>query len=452
MSKNIKGIIMLLKEKVYLPFSSRRYSIDKLGKLTDAKNNVVSTFIKGNEIFVKLDWVEGRKEYKLAILVLVAYGKVNLPDHLISRVEPLYLDGDSNNLSPINILYKYINFPLEVEEFSGFYYVPFYDNYAIDKNGVILNITTGKIKTWSTMVPISGSNKTSGYRYTRVVNNFGNSKLLFMHRAMCLVFLDYDQTVEKLVVNHKNGITSDNSINNLEWCTYRENNIHAIKNGLRLKVQPILMKNLITNEVKRFSSAGECGKYLGKTRGEYIRNRLISIGGKVYNDMLIFKVDDGSEWPDVKDMKICRLGKGSDIVARNIFTGDIIIFNGINEGFNLTKVKPETILRHVNDEVDIPINGFNFRYYTDNLDWPKHSARHLIIYDKFPVYPSDGVIMTDAITGEDTFFPSAAEACNVLKISRQLLGYYINNKLTYKDKFILTYFKIRCYNDGPVIE
>lgn len=61
-------------------------------------------------------------------------------------------------------------------------------------------------------------------------NNSNNRGSYFTHRIIAKMFcFEYEN---KNIVNHKNGIKTDNRFSNLEWCTYQENIDHAIKNGL----------------------------------------------------------------------------------------------------------------------------------------------------------------------------------------------------------------------------
>lgn len=48
-------------------------------------------------------------------------------------------------------------------------------------------------------------------------------KRLSVHRLVLLTFV----WPSELVCNHKNGIKNDNRLDNLEWCTQKENNIHS---------------------------------------------------------------------------------------------------------------------------------------------------------------------------------------------------------------------------------
>lgn len=58
-----------------------------------------------------------------------------------------------------------------------------------------------------------------------------NGKHQLVHRLVALSFLDGPGEE----VNHKNGIKSDNRIENLEWCSHKDNIIHARKSGFLKK-------------------------------------------------------------------------------------------------------------------------------------------------------------------------------------------------------------------------
>ena len=70
---------------------------------------------------------------------------------------------------------------------------------------------------------------TKGYLQVKLCNQ-KIKKYKIVHRLVGECFVENPS--EKPCINHKNGIKTDNRAVNLEWCTYRENNLHAIKSGL----------------------------------------------------------------------------------------------------------------------------------------------------------------------------------------------------------------------------
>ena len=70
----------------------------------------------------------------------------------------------------------------------------------------------------------------NGYAMVNLNKN-KNLSVLYVHRLVAETFISNPNNLP--VVNHIDGVKSNNNINNLEWCTYSENNIHAEKTGLR---------------------------------------------------------------------------------------------------------------------------------------------------------------------------------------------------------------------------
>lgn len=70
----------------------------------------------------------------------------------------------------------------------------------------------------------------SRYRQVELCDKYGKATSKLVHRLVALNHIDNPEN--KPCVNHIDGDKWNNRNDNLEWCTYRENNIHAYKNGL----------------------------------------------------------------------------------------------------------------------------------------------------------------------------------------------------------------------------
>ena len=176
-----------------------------------------------------------------------------------------------------------------------------------------------------------------------------------------------------------------------------------------------------------------------------MRERIVEFPEVVRSDLLAFKYDDGEPWPEVDHRKIQlrRTGYDEDILARNVFTGEIIVFTDAMAGQYLTGVKADTISLHLRENYDIPIMGYNFRYKRNRVDWPKHTKYHLATYQEHPVKPPNGVIVVDLESGEEMYLTSRGKACTQYGLSKSRISQLIRDEMPLDSRYLFKHYDLR---------
>ena len=133
-------------------------------------------------------------------------------------------------------------------------------SYEISNFGNLRNTRTGLI--------LKGSIKKNGYREFCLQEN-GERVFVSGHR---LTFFNFNQELieqaenKQMVINHKNGNKSDNNLDNLEFISATENNLHAIYDlniNLKNNIKKVYVFDDEFNVINTFPSLREAGRQFG---------------------------------------------------------------------------------------------------------------------------------------------------------------------------------------------
>jgi hypothetical protein len=133
----------------------------------------------------------------------------------------------------------------------------------------------GRVKSYKKPIPIiikPGKDKDGYLQF--VLYKQGNPTMRKIHRNVAESFII--NTLNKKCVNHINGIKSDNRVENLEWCTHKENIQHALKTGLRKNNLKLYEKEMIND-------------YLNNGLFLYQISKLYKVGRTQLRDLFISK-------------------------------------------------------------------------------------------------------------------------------------------------------------------
>ena len=412
-----------------LPISGKGIFVNTNGVVTDNNNTIIKTFEKDKELYVSIDWFDGCKEYLVAIIVALTFKPVFIPIKNWKKLEILYKDGNKQNIHPSNLVWKFPKEGIECNSYPGYYYIPGYTRYVINKDGIIIKtLTNKKCKPYLT-------NK--GYIRVTVVNDItGEKNNIGLHRLLAMTFLEYDEYVDSLHVNHIDNNKENNDISNLEWCTPEHNVHHSFINGNRKKIieysgnnnRSILVKNILTNEIVEYRTRYDCYRKLNIDKDiiSYLCN---SKDQPIYKGILQFKYkDDLSLWRVIENLEqeLLLANKTKKVLVRNIETGEIKEFDSQKECAQYYKTVDAVISNRVKTKGQVLFpGGLQFKLKSDTTPWKDFSS----VENEIRKHDGTrGVVVRNIKTKEIKEYYSCSDCCKDLNILPGVLNWRLTKK------------------------
>ena len=126
----------------------------------------------------------------------------------------------------------------------------FEGRYAVTEDGQVFSYRSKRF--------LAGETTRNGYHRVQL----GGQKYL-VHRLVAMTYIPNPE--DKPCVNHKDCNRLNNNVNNLEWCTYEENNTYAdrLEKSAAKHSRRVKQMTLDGEFIRYWDSAAEAGRELG---------------------------------------------------------------------------------------------------------------------------------------------------------------------------------------------
>ncbi len=233
------------------------YRIDINGKVLDSAEKEIVLESVGPKM-VRIELFGVTRDVSLSWLSCLSWYECGVISNLEEVLGEIYF-LQSDPISKVRCG-KIMQFKNPVYYKKGFRYIPPYPRYAISSNGILIDTLTNGV--------VSGRVEIYGYVQAHVYNpdKCSNRNTPF-HRLLAFAWLPNTDFLNKPIINHINGVKSDNDLQNLEWCSYTHNARHAVVSGLLGTPVKMKARDVLTGEVSFYDTASELNDKLGLSRG-----------------------------------------------------------------------------------------------------------------------------------------------------------------------------------------
>ncbi|WP_144106712.1 HNH endonuclease [Paraburkholderia sp. BCC1886] len=333
----------------------------------------------------------------------------------------------------------------ELSHLSGFFKIPGYSQYLIDKTGSVISHPL-----FEEVVGWRGAN---GYYNLSMTSDAGTTALIGRHRLLACVFKHPGKDVKDLVVNHIDGNKENDSLDNLEWVTYQENAEHAGRLGLTRKCLPIQVRDVDSGQVDEYASLIECARSLGISK-DAIAWRVKADSCRVYPERKQYRLAAaGSEWPVSVGDLLTWYGRTRPVDARNVMTGEVRGFDSLTQLAGYLDVALPTVQQWLTAPNQPVVSGMHqLKWREDKTPWRDVQNP----YYEHEIFSGKRVVLvTNQSSGEEQIFLSAIDCAKALGIRPTALTYRLKSegKTVFPDGLKFKYYNDRSSNkQGPVTQ
>lgn len=171
-----------------------------------------------------------------------------------------YNNPISNNMREEDFKLVVFKEPVYVDNNNEFRILARYPDYAISKDGRLMEITKGKIRVYD--------NKNLKNNYYPSLNiydrSIGKSVTVLLHRLVALAWCENNNWKMYGIVNHKDKNKHNFHADNLEWISHSGNTLHA-NDEVSYDVH-YLTRNIDTGIITKHTSLRQASEYIGRSR------------------------------------------------------------------------------------------------------------------------------------------------------------------------------------------